>query len=820
MLMFSTLLLVLCLLVTGFGAAFWQRWGLAQPQRLAWTGLGLLATTLVAAGVAVWALPIRTVQLFINVMPQAFSDWMAILPGAWSWMTLFAVTLLWTVGCWDRLIMFDRTDAREAATRLAPVVLAAVIVVGLLVESGPTGVRADRPAARSFDAWGQTLFAAWLILAAMNTASLAAALAQKGFDRITSLVVCAIHTTIAIILGVVLLQLALDRLYLPGSITELLYPESVLIKTSWIPLVLSAATYLAIVSVTGIAAAIGLRLGPRPTVPLPPLHLRQRAEQQLRRQGQQIAQMPIWHLRSKAKYIPVGDHIETSARYAPPFCTSLARRRFFFAASILFTLAACYGLIVPVNYLPLPFAETVARFANVKYLDIGLSRRSDWTANLCLFVPLGFLYMGLVDVDCRRRFWAWLAAPMIVALLATLAVAMEFVQIWFPPRTVSQNDILAEVIGGAAGVLLWLAFGRVLTQIVRDLATEQHQQRFIARVLWVYVVLFLLYTLMPFDFIFTWSAIIEKFQQNRILLIPFARPYEHGLEVLAYVVRNVLMFIPIGIAARLNCRSGDLCRSPQAAIMLALAIATGAEAGQLLVFSNYADITDIIVRGIGGTIGVVATGRVVGSAAFRFSANQPPSPKRIIVTLVLFAVYSCFILAVLWYPFQFVDDAEAFQDKLAYFINYPFKHYYYSGEWSAVTKLTHLALLFLPLGILTGWGFAGTRGNTWRVWVAVITATLAIGVMAEIGQANIATRTVHLMPGQMNSHRTVGGHQGIDVTDPNLSKGIMLRKGRVPDITDVLAYTAGALAGCLITALFMPRHEQIAAHARFLKNKI
>lgn len=818
MLMFSTLLLILCLLMTGLGGAFWQRWGLAQPQRLAWTCLGMLATTLVAAGIAVWALPIRTVQLFINVAPQAFSDWMAILPDVWSWMTLFTVTLLWTLGCWDRLIMFGRTDAREAATRLVPVVLAAVIMVGLLVESGPVGVRTDRPATRSFDAWGQTLFAAWLILAAMNTASLAAALTQKGFDRITSLVVCAIHTTIAIILGVVLLQLALDRLYLPSSIAELLYPESVPIKNPWIPLVLAATTYLAIVSATGIAAAIGLRLGPRLTVPLPPLHLRQRAELHLRRQGQQIAQMPIWHLRSKAKYIPVGDHTETSTKYTPPFCTSIAKRIFLLTASILFTLAACYGLIVPVNYLPLPFAETVTRFANIKYLDIGLSRLSDWTANLCLFVPLGFLYMGLVDVDCRRRFWSWLAAPIIVVLLAALAVAMEFVQIWFPPRTVSQNDIIAESIGGAVGVLLWLAFGRILTQITRDLATEQHQQRFLARVLWVYVVLFLLYTLMPFDFIFTWSAIIEKFQQNRILLIPFARPYEHGLEILAYVVRNVLMFIPIGIAVRLNWHSGNLCRSPQIAILLALAIATGAEAGQLLVFSNYTDTTDIITRGIGGTIGVVAAERVISLAAFRFFANQPPSPKRIIVALVLFAIYSCFILAVLWYPFQFVDDTEAFQDKLTYFINYPFKHYYYSGEWSAVTKLTHLALLFLPLGILTGWGFAGTQRNSWKVWVAVITATLTIGIMAEIGQANIATRTVHLMPEQMNSHRTVGGHQGIDVTAPSLSKGIMLHKGRVPDITDVMAYTAGALAGCLIITLFIPRHKEIVTPTKFLKN--
>ena len=820
MLTFSMLSLALCLIVAGFGGAFCQRWGLTQPRRLGWTCVGLLITTLIGAGAAVWALPARTVQLFIGVMPQAFSDWMAILPGVWFWLTVFAASLLWTVGCWDRLVMFGRADAREAAMRLVPVVLAAVLVVGLLVQGAPVGVRADRPAARSFDAWGQGLFAAWLILAAMNGAGFAAALAQKGLDRLTSLLVSAIHTAIAIVLGVVLLQLALGRLYLPGSIIELFNPDSASTNASWIPLVLSAAAYLAIVSVAGISAAIGLRLGPQPGEPLPPLQLRQRVAQLLRRVAQQIAQMPVWHLRSKAKHTPVVRRVDKSVAYVPPLYGPIVKRRHFAVASILLTLAACYGLIVPVEYRPLPFAEAIAQFADIKYLEIGPSRLADWIANLCLFVPLGFLYMGWVDVDRRRRIWGWLAAPMIVVLLAAVAVAMEFVQIWFPRRTVSQNDIFAEVIGGAAGVLLWLALGRVLTHIVRDLATEQRHQRFVARVLWIYVVLFLLYTLMPFDFAFTWSDIIGKFQQNRITLIPFARPYEHGLELLGRIVRDVLMFIPVGVAARVDWRRGDLCRSPRAAIALALAIAAGAEAGQLLVLSNYADVTDVIVRGIGGAIGAVAAERVVGPAAFRFTASQPPSPRRIVVSLVLFAVYGCFVVAVLWYPFQFIDDSKLIHNKLVSFIDYPFKKYYYSGEWTALTKLTHLTLLFMPLGAIARWGVAGTQANRWRVWVPVIAATLAIGVIAEIGQARIATTTVHVMPEQMDSYRPAGDHQSFDVTDPNLSKGMMFREGRVPDITDVLAYTAGGVAGWLIAAIFIPRREQIVIRSGVVENGI
>ena len=121
-----------------------------------------------------------------------------------------------------------------------------------------------------------------------------------------------------------------------------------------------------------------------------------------------------------------------------------------------------YGSLVPLDYTALPWDQAVATFRNIPFLQLGIDSRADWVANGVLFAPLGFLSAQVLKAWLPRLPYA-MAIPLAFAGCAALAGGVEFTQLFFPPRTVSQNDLMAEAIGSAVGALLapvlagWLA---------------------------------------------------------------------------------------------------------------------------------------------------------------------------------------------------------------------------------------------------------------------------------------------------------------------------------------------------------------------------
>ena len=72
-------------------------------------------------------------------------------------------------------------------------------------------------------------------------------------------------------------------------------------------------------------------------------------------------------------------------------------------AALLFTALAIYGSLVPLQYRPLEFAEALRRFRDIPMLQLSIESRADWVANVLLFVPIGFLWLGVGSVDRRSR---------------------------------------------------------------------------------------------------------------------------------------------------------------------------------------------------------------------------------------------------------------------------------------------------------------------------------------------------------------------------------------------------------------------------------
>ena len=79
----------------------------------------------------------------------------------------------------------------------------------------------------------------------------------------------------------------------------------------------------------------------------------------------------------------------------------------------------------------------------------------DFVANVLLYAPLGYLwYAGL-----SRRFGARSAGAAVIMAAAALSFAIEVLQAWLPNRVPSNLDLLGNILGAGAGVLLAARYG-------------------------------------------------------------------------------------------------------------------------------------------------------------------------------------------------------------------------------------------------------------------------------------------------------------------------------------------------------------------------
>lgn len=175
-----------------------------------------------------------------------------------------------------------------------------------------------------------------------------------------------------------------------------------------------------------------------------------------------------------------------------------ALRRLTAGVLLAYLAFVVYGSLVPLRYVPLPFDEALARFAAVPMLNLGVGSRADLVANLLLYIPLAFVARELL-VGARRGAAAVAATLAIWLACAALAVGVEFTQVFFPARTVSQNDMVAEAAGAAVGLLLHRLHGARLRAWLLGWWRQEAGVPVAVRALIGYLVLLALFSVMPLD---------------------------------------------------------------------------------------------------------------------------------------------------------------------------------------------------------------------------------------------------------------------------------------------------------------------------------
>lgn len=400
------------------------------------------------------------------------------------------------------------------------------------------------------------------------------------------------------------------------------------------------------------------------------------------------------------------------------------RRRMLLAGSaVVYLLFVIYGSLVPLAYRPVPWAEALARFRDIPYLALGIASRADWVANILLFIPLAFLWRGVLDT--RRGILVHLLADgAVLAGCVALSVGIEFTQIFFPPRTVSLNDIIAEGIGAAVGVVVWRAAGRRLVAWLEEWRGHHGSVGLAERFCILYFVCLFGYNLLPLDLTISPVEVFHKWRQGRVLFIPGIRGGEGPLGALYEMATDAAVWVP---AAWLLVRAGKGGR----AWWITVGAAAGLEFLQLFVFSRVTDVNDVIMAALGGWVGMLLAGR---------QSLEAPAATRKGRAMVYWggaAIFWCAVIAaVFWYPFDFRPERGFVLERIAMFRKVPFHALYYGSEFHAVTEVLRKTLFFAPLGAcVAGVAHAFQSGLAGRIgWVAALLLAGSVAAGVEVGQ--------------------------------------------------------------------------------------
>lgn len=414
----------------------------------------------------------------------------------------------------------------------------------------------------------------------------------------------------------------------------------------------------------------------------------------------------------------------------------------FFLAYLLFIV---YGSLIPFEYRAYTFDQALAQFAGIRYLDLGLASRADWIANIILYIPLSFLACLWLAGAGRRSTVDYLVLPLVLALVLVVALSVEFTQIFFAPRTVSINDLIAETLGGLGGMALWL-FGRDwLAHLWRSFRDGGHQS--IVAMLSVYSVFYISQSLFPFDFVVSTAELGWKLDSDNYGFL-IAGDCESLLRCLARLLGEAVAIVPLGILAALAYPTFGLDSGGGLRRVLLIGALLGVllEFVQFFTASGVSQGLSVLMRSFGLGMGVFIGHilRQLGAGFLARTIRQFTPWLLLPYLLALVALAGWFNAA--WRPLT------EFSAGLADVRVMPFYYHYYSTEPQAMASLLANMTMYLPLG-LAMWAGRTVRANTalrlgrsrninYRKGALRLTAAAAMGLalLVELGKVLVPAK--------------------------------------------------------------------------------
>ena len=387
--------------------------------------------------------------------------------------------------------------------------------------------------------------------------------------------------------------------------------------------------------------------------------------------------------------------------------------------ALLYALAIVYAstVVSPLGFHYVPLDPDVAwqRLLASTYDSFGPSQRPDWMANLLMLVPLGFLTAAGFSPS-RRSPTSVLTALIALALCLGFVIAVKYAQLFFPPRTVNLNYILAQSLGVTIGVAAFLTTQDRLQRIRQRLARGGHRA-FIA-LLWLYLAALLAITAFPFETPLDVHELRARFTDFHWLFTILPAPGRSLPQRAAIGLAGMAALVPIGALAVLRTTLATTARVSRFGIGVLILFAISA--------ISFTSATPI-------PLPLAIPGFAFGALTMAWLRRRDPAQvRRVLRRLVPLAVlpYVVAVLAVnnlLTPHWRTPDEAMAALDLRGLL---PFWHDYIVSKAQALVSLLVHVTMYAPIGVMLWLRRGDTRGARWTA--AVLAFVLAFAV--EVGR--------------------------------------------------------------------------------------
>jgi glycopeptide antibiotics resistance protein len=264
------------------------------------------------------------------------------------------------------------------------------------------------------------------------------------------------------------------------------------------------------------------------------------------------------------------------------------------AATIAFIV---WGSLFPFESRSMTLVEARDLLWSTRGLLVDLASWSftDVVSNAALFVPFGLFVSAQLD----RR---WGARPTVALPLAgsfLLSGAVEFSQAYIIWRAPSLLDVAAAVSGAVVGLILWRVCRRDVESISLHIKQLWEASNHAERGLLIYTGIFACAWLAPFDVTIRPDEIRDKYQHQRLLLVPLSASPDAATP--SWLALTLVAAIPVGMASQV-CPRRERWTPGRAVAVAALSLLI-LEAVQVSVFSRTTDATELLVAVPGAALG-------------------------------------------------------------------------------------------------------------------------------------------------------------------------------------------------------------------------
>jgi glycopeptide antibiotics resistance protein len=340
------------------------------------------------------------------------------------------------------------------------------------------------------------------------------------------------------------------------------------------------------------------------------------------------------------------------------------------------------------NFVSQDPVQVFHQFLGTRFIAHGSDQRADWMGNLLMLIPFGFLATGVMWPR-RSAFRLPAVIGSMLICLATI-LAIKYLQLFFPPRSVTLNYIAAQGVGAAIGCASFVVWRKWITRSAR------RRDPVVALVvaLRLYCAALLIFLLMPLDFALNsadfWAQ-MERLPDTVLALPGEGRPLPVRVMLIGTAAAA---FIPVGMLL-VFVRAGvyRVRRGLLAVTVKGLAITTAIFVLSALVMGAAPVMASILYR----TLGIMAGGAILG-----WLTGQDATRLRHIVRGLVPWMIPPYLLALLLVnrllSVHWLSPHDAIEHAYPLGV-LPLFDYYIVSKADAAKNIVGHVVMYLPVGI-------------------------------------------------------------------------------------------------------------------------